>query len=138
MADLEKTMSEKLQKIFKAKKVTFAEPGESQEQECLFIEVENCIGRIKDGREVARVSGNCTMFGNADKMPFNFFAKCIDQATADLKKEFAFFEFEQNTKIYQNIVQRAFRFVYFYDSQYDPDTGTITEMTAQTTYEVSE
>ncbi len=124
-----------LKKIFAVKKVTFDNPGESQEQEVLFIEIDNCTSAIKDGFEKHMVSGNAVFFANADKLPFGYFAKRIKQADHADTKELFFFDFESNSRRNQNIVQRGFSFVYFYSAQYDPKVGEITSIELTTTTE---
>lgn len=121
-------LEEKLMTIFGVKKVSFAEPGESKEQECLFVQVENALNCIKDGRAISKVTGNAVLFGNADKIPFGFFSKRITQSDPSHTKDLFFFDIEANTLIYQNIIQRGFSFVYFYSAQYDPEQGTITSV----------
>lgn len=129
----ENELSEKLKNIFQLKKVTFQEPGESNEQETLFIEIETSRNKIKDGRFTARVSGRLTVFGNANKMPFGFFSKQIDKAKVDDKKDFFFTDFEENTKIINNIVERSLSFVYFFNGQFDPNIGTLNQIDIEET-----
>ena len=124
----EKELEAKFKGIFGVKKVTYDEPGESQEQGCIFVEIETSHNKIQDGRAKARVEGTGIMFGPNDKMPFGFFSKRIAKADLALTKDLFFYDFEENTKRYQNIVQRKFSFVYFFNGQYDPDTGSITEV----------
>lgn len=112
--------------IFRVSKVVFDTPGESQEQDCIFIEVENSWNTFKDGRAISKVTGNAVMFGPNDKLTLGFFSKAIAQAPSIQTKNFFFFDFEENTKRIRNIVQRSLSFVYFFDSQYDPETGSIT------------
>lgn len=131
----ETALQEAFTKIFKVKKVTFDQPSDAREQECIFLEIETSSNAIKDGKAIAMVTGNGTMFGNNQKLPFAFFSKKIQQADPDLTKPFFFFDFENNTKQYQNIVQRSFSFIYFFNSQYDPETGTITSIVTETTIE---
>lgn len=124
----EKELSDKLKQIFNVKKVTYAAPSDSREQDCLFIEVEDSRNAIKDGEALAMVSGNAVMFARNDKMPFGFFSKAIRQADPTLTKDLFFFDIEKNTLRYQDIVQRGFSFVYFFRSQYDPEVGSITSI----------
>lgn len=124
----EKALEEKFKAIFKVAKVTYDQPGSSQEQEALFVEIENSYNSFSDQKEKARVTGKAIMFGNNEKLTFGFFSKAIAQADPNLTKDLFFFDFEANTKRFQNIVQRGFSFVYFYDGQYDPDTGSIEEI----------
>lgn len=129
----ETALEEKLKKIFKVEKVSFSQPGESREQGCIFVEIENSRNAIKDGRQIARVSGNVVMFGPAEKLKFGFFSKAINAADSDDTKDLFFFDFETNTKLYQNLVQRGFSFVYFFNGQYDPDLGTLTSVNFEET-----
>lgn len=124
----ESKLKETFQRIFDVKKVSFDQPGESQEQECLFIEISTSKNAIKDGLALAMVEGNCIMFANGEKLPFGFFSKRIRQADLADTKDLFFFDIEGNTKRYGNIVQRGFSFVYFFRGQYDPETGSITSI----------
>lgn len=127
----EKQLASKLKKIFKVKKVTYDAPSESNEQECIFVNVVSSKNTIKDGKEIAKVEGVLTMFGSADKMPFAFFSKAIYQADSEDTKDLFFYEVDRNVLDVQNIVQRTCAFVYFYSGQYDPDLGTITSVEIQ-------
>lgn len=120
----EKDLEEKLKGIFEAHIVKFEMPGEHREQDVLFVEVEKAKTDVKDGRVHARVTGRCYFFAQAEKLPFGYFEKCI-KAHPGLTKDFFFYEIDENTRLYQNIVQRTFAFMYFFDSQYDPEIGTI-------------
>lgn len=131
----ESSLRESFKSIFEVKKVSFDQPSDSREQECIFIDIESSKNSIKDGRTVSMVTGNAFMFGNADKLPFGFFSKKIKEASQSLTSPFFFFDLELNTKQYKNIIQRSFGFVYFFDSQYDPETGSITSIDLVTTYE---
>jgi len=132
---LENELKEKFKKIFAVRKVTFDNPGESQEQECLFIEIEDCKSAIKDGVEKHKVTGNAVFFANADKMPLGYFSKRIKQADHDDTKDLFFFDFESNSRRNLNIVQRGFSFVYFSSAQYDPKVGEITSIDLTTAIE---
>lgn len=111
--------------IFKVDKITFDEPGESREQECIFVEIENARPTIRDGQEIYKVTGNAIMIAQSDKMPFGFFGKALKQADPDTTKDFFFYALESNTRRFRNIVQRGFSFVYFFNGQYDPDIANI-------------
>lgn len=124
----ESELKEKMQRIFGLKKVTYSMPGESHEQECLFLEIKESKNTIKDGRAKAMVTGSALLFGNADKIPFGFFSKRIQEADPDDTRDLFFFDLEANARRYQNVVQRGISFVYFFDSQYDPETGTMTSV----------
>lgn len=126
--NLEETLKANLKSIFGVKKVVYDQPGDSQEQDCLFIEIENAWNTFKDGRAISKVTGNGILFGPNDKLTIGFFSKAIAKAKPSLTKPLFFYDFEENTKRFRNIVQRSFSFVYFFDSQYDPETGSITSV----------
>lgn len=125
---IEDSLKASLKEILQVKKVTLDEPGDSKEQGCLFINIESAPVHVTDGRIRARVQGSALMIGTNDKLTIGFFAKAIAKAPHALKKPFFFFGFEDNTNRYRNLVQRSFSFVYFFDSQYDPNQGNITNI----------
>lgn len=125
----EKELADKFKAIFGVDKVTFDTPGESREQSCLFIEIENCKNSIKDGKAMGMATGNAVIFQKHSAIPFGFFQKAIARAPASLTKDLFFFDIESNTQRFRDIVQRGFSFTYFFNSQYDPPTGTITSVT---------
>ena len=128
----EKQLESKFLKIFNCKKVTFDQPGQSQEQEVLFVEIEVAKNIVKDGQVVSKISGSASMFGNNDKLTFGYFSKRIAKSDPEDTKSLFFYDIESNTKRYQNVVQRGFSFIYFFNSQYDPETGSIDSVTFTT------
>ena len=74
------------------------------------------------------VSGKATMVARAEQIPFGFFGKAIDAADPALTKDLFFFDLEENTPRFRDIVVRGFSFQYFFRSQYDPAVGTITSV----------
>lgn len=122
----EQALSDKFRRIFLVEKVTYDLPSDVEEQECLFVEVESCRSSIKDSRALARVTGSAFIFGNTEKLPYGFFAKKIKEAELDDVRNIFFFEIEDNGNRYRNIARRAFSFIYFFDSEYDPDQGELT------------
>lgn len=126
----EKALSDKFKTIFDFKKVRYDRPSEeTPEQQVLFIQVDEPHCQIKDGRQLARVAGQATVLAEAEQLPFGYFAKRIASADKEVTKDLFFFDIDQNSRTYMNIVQRSFSFVFFFNSQYDPDTGTITSVT---------
>lgn len=125
----EKELEEKFKSIFKVAKVTYAEPGESQEQNALFVNVETPRFSFKDGFAKARVSGQAVIFGRNDALTFGYLAQCVALADNALTKDLFFEDFDTNTKRFGDIVQRSFGFTYFFNSQHDPAIGTITSVT---------
>lgn len=124
----ERSLITSLEKIFKLGKVTFDRPGESQEQEGVFIEVIQAVCRKKDAKQTARVTGTLHFFANQDKMPFGYLTKCISEADPALTKPLVFLDFEESKGKFRNIVERSVGFQYFFDSQYDPAIGTVTSI----------
>jgi len=124
----EHDLSDKFKQIFAVEKATYDTPSESREQDCLFIEIENCKNSIKDGRAMGMATGNAIIYQKNASIPFGFFAKAIAKASSELTKDLFFFDIESNTQRYRNLVQRGFSFIYFFNSQYDPPTGTITSV----------
>lgn len=131
----EKELSDKFKKILGVKKVTYDQPSDLKEQECVFLEIEKSNNVIKDGRVSMMITGNGVMFGHAEKIPFGFFSKAIRQADPADTKDLFFYDAESNTRFYRNIVQRGFSFVYFFNSQYDPKIGSITSVETTVTEE---
>src|SRR5688572_6573931 len=121
----EKSLEDKLKKIFDLDKVTYDRPSESQEQEAVFIQVENANCRVKDGRQLARVTGTLRVFARSEHLPYGYFAKKISEADASLTKNFFFYDFEENAGTYRDIVERSLGFLFLFDSQHDPEMGEI-------------
>lgn len=124
----ETELANKFKKIFNLKKVSYDEPSGISEQECLFLEIQDCKSNFKDKRWLGTVRGNGLFFAQNDKIKFGFFSKQIANANKNDTKDLFFSEFEENTNRYLNLVQRSFSFVYFFDFQYDPSLGTITSI----------
>lgn len=125
----EKSLKEKLGRIFAIKKVTYDAPSSAQEQEAVFISVENCRSSIKDKLEIAKVTGKVRLFVNSEKYPFGNMAKAIAAAKLADTKDLFFFGIEDNVGTYQNLVERSASFVYFFSSQYNPDRGQLNKVT---------
>ncbi len=121
----EKKLSLQLEKIFDLGKVSFDKPGDSHEQEGVFVEVARARTKVKDAREVAHITGKIHMFAASNKLPFGYIGKRIDAAEAADKDGLFFYEFEENKGMFRNIVERSVSFEYLFDSQYDPAIGRI-------------
>lgn len=124
----ENSLKEKFETIFEISKVTYDQPGESKEQECLFINVEKCLNKVVDGHFYCRVRGKGFVFAQAGKIPFGYFSKKINKSDPALTKDLHFSEIEESENLYENIVQRSFTFVYFFNSQYNPVVGNIEDI----------
>lgn len=128
----EAELQSKLKTIFRLPKVSYNTPSESQEQECLFVQIDTVRTSIKDAREIARVNGKLHVYANHDKLPYGYFSKCIAEAAATDSIKFFFYDFEENSGRFLNLVERSLSFVYFFDGQYDPNVGTITSIALET------
>lgn len=127
----EAELKERLERIFDFKKTRFDDPGESLEQECLFINVESARCDIKDGQEGALVRGQGYVYANFDKLPYGYFNKKLRNASIGDLQKFFFHEIDHNSGVTNNIVRRSFRFVFYYKAQYDPRIGRITSVEFQ-------
>lgn len=132
---LESDLRQKFKDIFGIENIKYSLPGESQEQECLFVNVESIKTRFKDGFTNSMVQGSVTYYANSDKIQLGYFAKRVALASNELTKNFFFGDFESNSKTYGNIVERSFTFTYFFNSQFDPKIGTITSLDQDSTYQ---
>lgn len=132
MFNIETQLKEDLAVVFKPIKISFGQPSDIKEQECLFINIEETQVRFKKKLKRYRVEGKCLMFAQADKMPVDYFATHIFEMPKALQARFFFSEIDANTKYYQNLVQRDVSFVYFYETEYDPNTGTIESVEVET------
>lgn len=118
-------LTQKFKNIFKLNKVTFDSPGESMEQNCLFVEIEVAKNTIKDGKEQSKVTGTIYMIAPNDKLKFGFFSKAIAKASNIDTENLFFSDFEGNSNRFRNLVQRSCSFTYFFYGQFDPSIGTI-------------
>lgn len=132
---MENQLKEDLAIIFKPEKVTFGQPSDIKEQQVLFINIEKSDVRYKKKLKRYKVEGKLTMFAQSEKMPGDYYSTHVYEMPKALQARFFFSEFDANTKYYQNLVQRDVSFIYFYETQYDPDTGEITSVTVETTTE---
>lgn len=125
----EKSLEDKLKRIFQFNKVSYDTPSDIKEQECLFVRIDKAIPSIKDKMELCKVMGKLQVFANSDKLPYGYFLKCISKAQPDDVRDFFFYDMEENVGYYRNLDERSVSFVYFFNSQFDPDVGSITSIT---------
>lgn len=121
-------LTSKMKQIFGINRVSFDRPGESMEQEMIWIEVDSSMNRISPPRQTAWVKGKIRIFGNSDKLPYGFLSKRINAANPDLTRDIFFYDFEENAETFRNIVERSMSFHYLYEGQYDPAIGEISEV----------
>lgn len=127
-----KEMKEKLKAIFGVREVSFDFPGDNFEQDVLFVDVIESRTNAGQGTVRAKVTGSIYMFSQVDKLPYGFFTKKLQQADAELKKDFFFHDLDTNAlnspARMQNISERRGSFVYLYSAQYDPEQGELTSV----------
>lgn len=131
----EQDLQDKFKKIFGVQRVSYDHPApdthdgqpQSEEQETIFIEIDETKTSFKDGKVYAHVTGKASMLAQNDKLPFGYFSKCIFEHSDDTKDLF-FYQFEENQRLRNNLVHRGFSFIYFFNSQYDPNLGTLTSI----------
>lgn len=131
----EKTLTDKFLTIFEVQKVSFDNPGQTpdqdspgtNEQETLFVEITQSQNQIRNGIEHAKVIGKGHMVATNSKLPFGYFSKCIARHPSDCS-DLYFYDFEDNVRMHHDLVTRSFSFVYFFNSQYDPDIGNINQV----------
>lgn len=132
----ETALIEKFNRIFDMKvsldlsKIKFSDVGYSGEQDCIFVEVNSSYNQISTGRARAKIVATAKVFANADKLPFGYFSKKLAAAKVGDLNDIFFYNFEDNSNLFLNVVQRTFSFVYFFDSQYNPALGTINPVLA--------
>lgn len=122
-------LEEALLKIFAMPKATFAKPRDpAKEQNIIFINVTKSIVRAKEKICKARVEGEITIFAPSMKMPFGFFEKQLYKSEAEDTEPFWFYNMTENSLMTGDIVERKASFVYFYNSEYDPEHGSLTSV----------
>lgn len=124
-------LKSRFENIFGFRKVTFDAPNpETNEQDTLFIEIQEARTIARKGSANCKVTGYIVVYSQYDKLPFGFFAKKIAQAAPELTRELFFFDVdlnvEKNRGMTQNLVERRTRFVFLFQEQYDPNQGTMT------------
>lgn len=110
--------------------VTFNAPGESYEQDKLFIEITDVITRAGQGRVNSKITGSLAMFAQMEKLTYGFFSKKVSLAANDLTKNLFLFDVDREALNSParliNISERRTSFVYLYSAQYDPNHGSLT------------
>lgn len=131
-ADLQR----RLERIFGIAKTTYDAPNhEALEQDTMFIEITYVLGRLSGtDRATARVGGFITVFSQADRLPYGFFAKRIARADPSDTRRLFFqreVDLQDSPARLQNLHERRVGFTFLYDAQYDPDKGSLTELTME-------
>ena len=129
----ENILAEKFKRIFDIAKVTYRKISASEEQSCLFIEVDEAKTRLKHGRFVGQVKGKIKVFAELEKLPLGYFMQRLSKASPDDLSDLYFYNFEENAGTIDNVIERTLRFIYLFNFQYDPDVGEITSITTTVT-----
>jgi len=118
-----------LKRIFDVPKVSFAKPSDKvKEQNVLFVDVIKCTSKAKENIYKAKVTADLVMYAPATKLTFGFFNKRIQQSTVEDTKNFYFYNIEESEKVYGDVVERKLSFIYFFQTEYDPDHGSLTSV----------
>lgn len=135
-----KDLMRRLEAIFDMP-TTMLASSTSYEQDKLFVEILSSRSRTSGangGSETARVIGSLSVFSQEDRLPYGFFIKRIEQAAPELTKPLFFYDIDvddvESPARLLNLHERRTSFQFFYDSQYDPDRGSLTN----TTFEINE
>lgn len=123
-----KQLEHDLLKIFGIDIIRFESVSESQEQAAIFVEIEKVISTIKEKEQLYRVDCRVRLFARSEALPFGFLMKQIQAADPNVSQKFFFYDLEENAGTFQNINERSFKFIYFYNSEFDPDRGELTEI----------
>ncbi len=139
----EKDLERRLRTIFGVRKTTFNAPDfDAPEQDCLFCQIVDAKPRMQargGGRETYVVEGYLTIFSQALRIPFGFFHKKLEQGDpADVASFFFGKEMDiaDSPARLQNIQERRINFTFLYDTEYDPNRGSLTSL--ETTVEIQE
>ncbi len=121
-------LRKKLIRIFGISNVSFDAPGESLEQEKLFVRVTTVKSAFKDKKSFNRYFGELVLYANTEKLPFGYFQRKIAEADPLDAKDFFFYDLEQSQVMLQNIGEYSLSFIYFSSGQHDPELGTMTSI----------
>lgn len=123
-----------LEQMFGFNKTTFLKDSDDFEQDVLFIEIDRSnskISNVSGGRQIARVVASLVVYSQDDRLPYGFFSKRLE-AYPDIAKSFFFSVVDEDVPEsparIQNIHERRCDFIYFYDSQFDPNRGELNEL----------
>lgn len=135
-----KSLEASLKNIFDLPKVTYDQPSEEREQDCIFVSITDVKTTFKelDKKALCRATGELTVYAQNNKLPFGFFQKKIKSAQNSDTINFFFYNVEENLKYFGNLVERKCNFIYFYSTQYDPDVDLIESVELDVEYDEEE
>lgn len=127
-----KELEKRLKNIFGFRKISFDAPSESFEQDTLFVDISEVRTNAAPGKASAYVRGSLSVFSQNDKLPYGYFNKRLQTASASLTKSLFFYDIDTNVlnspARMQNISERRTSFVFLYSEQYDPNRGQLTQV----------
>ena len=129
-----KELDRRLQAIFDFSKTTYLAPSESYEQDTLFIEIHRALPNTSAASKTqrARVHGAIVVYSQGNRLPYGFFNKRLEQADPALRRGLMFYETDidvaDSPARLQNIHERRANFLFLYDSEYDPNQGSLTSV----------
>ncbi len=122
-------LTEKLKAIFGFEKVSFDAPGESFEQDTLFVQVHEAPARVTGKLITAKVSGALVIHSQREKLPYGFFTKRMEKAESALTADLFLFDVDRDIATSPaktvNLCERRCRFLYLFSAQHDPNKGEI-------------
>lgn len=130
-----KDLKKRMEKIFEGYKVTFDAPSDSFEQETVFISIIETSPRITGDKVTAHVEGYIQIFAQHDKLPFCFIADRIERASKQYTYGLFFHDVDRENAASAarmvNLSERTAQFVFIFSQQYNPNKGTLNNMTIE-------
>jgi hypothetical protein len=125
------SLSTRLSSIFDIRRVSFDEPGDTREQDKIFVEIDSVRPQgTYDGKKLkAVINGKITIFAQSKKLPFGFFQKKLYNCNKDMQKDLFFYNFDNNVTYLgaEGLTERSCNFQFNYTEDFDPDKGYIEE-----------
>lgn len=122
----EKELQSKIQAIFKPKRTDFWK--DNVEQDVAFIKITQANVHVTEGKQRGRASGTVTIFADQDRMKHGYFQRALANADLSLTRNLSFFNLDQSLGVVADLDSRSCEFIYFFEMQYDPEQGLITEL----------
>lgn len=130
-----KELQKNFEKIFEGMKVTFNAPSDKFEQDTVFINISQAQSRPMKEKFTARVTGFIQIFAEHEKLPFGFMGRKIEQADFEYTKNLHFSGLDTENAASParmvNLSERQAQFVFLFSQQYDPNQGTINQVTME-------
>lgn len=127
-----KDLKNRLSHIFELPVRFEAIDWEAPEQDTLFVEIQRSRPRVQGNRITDKVEGQLIVVSQQEKWTFGMFTKAVERALPQYTKNFFFYEMDtvmpDSPARLQNLQEVRSAFVFLFDSQYDPDKGSLTSL----------